>query len=219
MLLAITRRFRFGSEVEDSIKAMQPPKPPDDGKAQQQAMDQQKQMNEQALQMKQQQAEMAIQKKAMQAEMAQQQQDADLSVREMQLKAEQKIFQIQQQLAQKTMALEAGQHSLNLESQSQEIDAQQRDVDSQQKDVDAQQSEMDAASKPAGKAKQKAPRAPDISELRMLMGTMAQNMIQSDQRQEKMLSALAQAITAPRRRKAIRGQDGKLEAVEEEMVG
>lgn len=218
MLLAITRRFRFGSEVEDSIKAMQPPKPPEDGKAQQQAMEQQKQLAEQSLQMKQQQAEMQIQKKAMQAEMQQKQAEMDLSVREMQLKGEQQIFQMQQQLAEKTVSLHAGHESLKLDQQSQDIDAQQRDVDSQQKDVDAQQSEMEAASKPAGKAKPKAQGAPDLSELRVLMGTMAQNMIQSDQRQEKMLEALAKAITAPKRRRAIRGADGKLESVEEEMV-
>lgn len=35
MLLAIIRRFRFGPELEDIIKAMQPPKPQDDGKEQQ----------------------------------------------------------------------------------------------------------------------------------------------------------------------------------------
>lgn len=34
MLLAITRRFRFGSEIEDQIKAMKAPPPEDDGKAQ-----------------------------------------------------------------------------------------------------------------------------------------------------------------------------------------
>lgn len=33
MLLTIVRRFRFGTEVEDEIKAMQPPKPKDDGSA------------------------------------------------------------------------------------------------------------------------------------------------------------------------------------------
>jgi hypothetical protein len=32
MMLAIVRRYRFGSEIEDYIKAMVPPKPPDDGK-------------------------------------------------------------------------------------------------------------------------------------------------------------------------------------------
>jgi hypothetical protein len=34
MMLAITRRFRFGSEIEDYIKAMKQPQPPDDGKEQ-----------------------------------------------------------------------------------------------------------------------------------------------------------------------------------------
>lgn len=33
MMLAIVRRFRFGTEIEDYIKQMQAPKPPDDGKA------------------------------------------------------------------------------------------------------------------------------------------------------------------------------------------
>lgn len=33
MLLGVVRRYRFGSEVEDYIKAMQQPKPQDDGKA------------------------------------------------------------------------------------------------------------------------------------------------------------------------------------------
>lgn len=33
MMLAIVRRFRFGPEIEDYIKAMKPPTPPDDGKA------------------------------------------------------------------------------------------------------------------------------------------------------------------------------------------
>ena len=42
MLLAIVRRFRFGPELEDIIKAMQAPKPPDEGdaKAKQQETDQ-----------------------------------------------------------------------------------------------------------------------------------------------------------------------------------
>lgn len=33
MLLTVVRRFRFGTEIEDQIKGMQPPKPPGDGKA------------------------------------------------------------------------------------------------------------------------------------------------------------------------------------------
>jgi hypothetical protein len=36
--------------------------------------------------------------------------------------------------------------------------------------------------------------------------------------QEQMLTALTQAITAPRTKKAIRGTDGKIEAVEERVA-
>lgn len=49
MMLAIVRRFRFGAEIEDYIKAMQAPKQPDDGKAGE-AAKQQQAMKEQQLQ-------------------------------------------------------------------------------------------------------------------------------------------------------------------------
>lgn len=46
MMLAIVRRFRFGPEIEDYVKQMQAPKPPDDGKAQ--AAQQQAQRDQEA---------------------------------------------------------------------------------------------------------------------------------------------------------------------------
>lgn len=49
MLLSITRRFRFGQEIEDQVKQMQPPKQEDDGEAQKaaaQAQAQQQQLGE-----------------------------------------------------------------------------------------------------------------------------------------------------------------------------
>lgn len=55
MMLAIVRRFRFGDEIEDYIKQMQPPKPPDDGsaaKAKQAEMDGQIKQQELALKAK-----------------------------------------------------------------------------------------------------------------------------------------------------------------------
>lgn len=46
MLLAITRRFRFGSELEEQLKKMQPPQPQDNGEKEKMAMDlQAKQMD------------------------------------------------------------------------------------------------------------------------------------------------------------------------------
>ena len=99
------------------------------------------------------------------------------------------------------------------------MDAQQRDVESQQHEVDEQQREAEAASKPAPKAKAKPAATPDLSELRMLIGTMAQHMIQSDQRQEKTLSTLIKAVTAPKRRKIVRDPvTGRPVGMEEEMV-
>jgi len=76
MMLAIVRRYRFGSEIEDYIKAMQPPKPPDDGKDK---------------------AAQAAEGKAMQAEMKAQQSDmkaaqADAQVKQIQDEAKLKDF-------------------------------------------------------------------------------------------------------------------------------
>lgn len=42
MLLAIVRRYRFGSEIEDQINAMKPPEQKDDGSKQKMAMEQEK---------------------------------------------------------------------------------------------------------------------------------------------------------------------------------
>ena len=57
MLLAITRRFRFGPEIEDTILKMQAPKPPDDGKEAEAAAEQAKQQQEMAKMQMQQQAD------------------------------------------------------------------------------------------------------------------------------------------------------------------
>jgi len=68
MLLAITRRFRFGSEIEDYIKEMQPPKPDDGGKGVQAQVEHAK------IQAEQQRAQMELQQK--QAEMQAETQEA-----------------------------------------------------------------------------------------------------------------------------------------------
>jgi hypothetical protein len=67
MLLTIMRRFRFGVDIEDMIKQMKPPQPPQDGKAQ--ALQQQAKLDEQKMQMEQQNRQADMQAK--QADMAQ----------------------------------------------------------------------------------------------------------------------------------------------------
>lgn len=49
MLLAITKKFRFGDEIEEILHSMQEPKPKDDGKAAQAAMDAQQKEKDRAL--------------------------------------------------------------------------------------------------------------------------------------------------------------------------
>jgi hypothetical protein len=103
-LLFVVRRFRMGSEIEDYIKAMQAPKPEDDGKGaeaqakmQEQQMQMQKQMAMSEVQMKQKQAEMALQEKAMQVEMEQKQREMQLQMRELELKLKEQELALQQQ--------------------------------------------------------------------------------------------------------------------------
>lgn len=96
MLLTIVRRFRFGTEVEDSIKAMQPPKPKDDGTAgeTQQAM-----------------AELQ-QKHA--AEMAQMQQDAQQADQDRQFQAQEALAHERAESARKMGELQQ-KHAAELE--------------------------------------------------------------------------------------------------------
>lgn len=76
MLMAITRRFRFGPEIEDQIAQMKAPPPPDDGKAQAQA-------EQQAVQA-QQQAQMQIAQGKMQMDQAKLQADGQSKAAELQ---------------------------------------------------------------------------------------------------------------------------------------
>lgn len=78
MLLAIVRRYRFGNEFEDQLKAMKPPQPKDDGTQQKMAMEKQKHD-----------AEMQAQQVDQQAKQSELQQKAQLAEREAQLKIEQ----------------------------------------------------------------------------------------------------------------------------------
>jgi hypothetical protein len=74
MLLAITRRFRFGSDIEDYIKQMKAPPPEDDGKAAE-------------IQQIQEKAQAEVQKAQSEAQKVQ----VDSQLREMELRAEQQL--------------------------------------------------------------------------------------------------------------------------------
>lgn len=97
MLLAITRRFRFGNEIEDYIKQMQAPAPQDDGK--QAEMQAKMQMEQQKMQMdaQQKQAEMqaAQQEKAVDLQMDRQRDAEKLQLEMAKIQAERETAAMQ----------------------------------------------------------------------------------------------------------------------------
>jgi hypothetical protein len=106
LLLAVVRRYRFGAEIEDYIKAMQPPKPPDEGtreaeaKLQAEQMQHQQQMAQQALQMQQQKAALELDTQRQQQERDAMNRELDLYRREIELQIEEERFTARQAIAQ-----------------------------------------------------------------------------------------------------------------------
>lgn len=117
ILLAITQRFRFGREVEDSIREMAAPQPQTDGgeaaKAQAQQAQAQADMQRIQAEAKASQEEVDGKLRLLQAELAAKQQELDLKARELQMRQtelERKAQQSAQEHAQK-MELMVLQHS------------------------------------------------------------------------------------------------------------
>jgi hypothetical protein len=99
MLLAITRRFRFGTDIEDYIKQMKAPPPEDDGKA----------AAAQEAQQKQAEMQQAHQAELQQAREAMQKAEVDAQLREMELKSQQQLEkqQLKAEFAAALAAIEA----------------------------------------------------------------------------------------------------------------
>lgn len=117
LLLFIARRFRFGSEIEDYIQAMQPPKPPEQDKTQE--VEAQKKSALQEVEHAKKQSEMSIKEKAMQAQMDHSKREMDLQLREHQLKIDQEKMAMTHEANQNAMQMqhERQQESLNSKGQ------------------------------------------------------------------------------------------------------
>lgn len=96
MLLAITRRFRFGTEIEDEINAMQPPKPEDDGKAAEQAK---MQMEQEAHKLEMQAKQFDQQTKAQEAQLRLQAEQLKSQTDQMRAQAEQSRITLEMEAA------------------------------------------------------------------------------------------------------------------------
>jgi hypothetical protein len=70
MLLAIIRRFRFGPELEDHVKAMKAPQPPDDGKAKAEQVKQEMEREKHQFEMQKSKADFELDMQSKQADLA-----------------------------------------------------------------------------------------------------------------------------------------------------
>ena len=193
MLLTITRRFRFGTEIEDQIKQMQPPKPEengDQGAAQQKALQDQQKLMQQQMQLQQQEQELALQAKTMAAEKMLLEKRIDLELREIQLKSEQSKLALKTQVESQKVATDGKL------AQMQNQKFKTENVVNQKADATIGQG---------------------VKDLKGMVQTLVQAVGQQAERQAETVQALVKAMTAPRKRKAIRGKDGKIESMEEEV--
>ncbi len=226
MMLAISRRFRFGNEIEDYLKQMKAPPPADDGGKQQAAQAaQQAQAMQAQMQMQQKQGEMALQVKTMQDEKALLEKKVDLELRELQLKADQEKFVLMQQVAQEKQAMRDQVHSVKVSTDDKvrtlkEVGAKREAQAAHLADtklassvgaiqsVTEQMKEINLQSN-----------AGQISQFTQQMLEINQHLLQAVQAQaqqtSQVLGDLKHAIAAPKVRKAVRGKDGRIEGMVE----
>jgi hypothetical protein len=109
MLLGIVRRYRFGTEVEDQIKAMQPPKPQDDGKDAKAALDGEK-------------AKIELERTAMAEEKKLLAKEHNLELRELKLELDRQLFQIEQKAAAEQQKVVEARNDLKLQEHMHEVE-------------------------------------------------------------------------------------------------
>lgn len=211
MLVAISRRFRFGDIVEDQLDKMQPPKPkPEDNGAemakqqlaaqQQEVAGQQKQMQLQAenLQLKTQLQD--LQAKQQLADQGQQldKRSTDLDVRELALNSDKELFRLEQQRAAETLSNKAQGETQKLEHKRQLTGLESKQAKTEQGVAKAVDSKTGQA---VGQLK---------DGLKQVADTVAEHTEQIKQ--------IAKLASAPRRRKAIRDAKGVLIGAEDEVM-
>lgn len=202
MMLAISRRFRFGSEIEDYLKQMKAPPPESDGgKGQEAALKQMQQVMMQQVQMKQQEGQNALKMQSMESEKALLEKKIDLELREIQLKADQEKFALAQQTAQDRLTMRDQVHSVKTGAEE-----SVRKVKEQ-----GSQREQQVAKQATGDVKRV---TQQVTQLGSALTTIQR---QAEQTQSLLQEILAVA-KAPRVKRAVRGADGKIERVEEEVA-
>lgn len=208
MLLFIARRYRFGDELEDSINAMQPPKPEDDGKAkeaemQQKMMELDKQHAVKEIDYKKKESEMQLKEQAMQHTMDAKQREMDLHLKEMALQVKEHQFGMQQ-------TVEKGMLDVHKERATEQISTKQQLQSMQEKKFNTEA----VVNKKTDTAMHQVTQA--VKQVQVL-GQALQDVQRQAEETKALLEHLIKAVSAKRIKKPIRGRDGRIERVEEEM--
>ena len=201
ILMMISKAYpRFGAQIEDLIKNMQAPKPPDEQGAEQ--VQKEKEMASKELEMQKKMAETDIKMKEVDFMAKAKQKEMDLQLREAQLQVDTQVFGMQQQTAEQSLSNQA-----QLEGQK---------LDFKQKEAALQNGKFKTENVANQKVDQGLQKG--IGEMKAMVQQLVQVVGQQQQQTQKLVEGLSKALTAPRVRKAIRGKDGRLEAVEEQVA-
>lgn len=213
MMLAIVRRFRFGPEIEDHIKAMQAPKPPDDGKdaaAEKQAMQQQQMHKDAQTAQEKIKSEATISQlqtalKAADEEKSLIARKADLDVRELKVSVAEDALKIQEE------------RSIEKIQTKEQVSTVRNSADQRVKSIQeagSKREQMVAKSANDGVTQLHG----TIQQLVELQTKLLEAIAQQSQQNQETMVGVVKAVTAPRRNKAIRGKDGKIEATLSEIA-
>ena len=210
MLLTIVRRFRFGPEVEDMIRAMKQPAPPEQAKQQ---MEQMKQQMEQQMQQIQQQAEQAVNEAKGQATAAQTElqksnyekdvlkRETALELKQIKLDAEQAQFELEKKYTERMIAERSQTENMKLDTKKQ--------VSALENGKFKTESVVDKKVADVGRNLQGT-----VDKLVQAQQQIAEVVVQQSQE----IAEVKKLASAKRIRKAIRGKDGRIERTEEELA-
>lgn len=201
ILLAIAKRFRFGSEIEDILKQMKPPQPEgDNGQAEIQKA--QAQMQQMQAQMQQKEQAMQQQVKQIEGEKSLLEKKVELDLREIKLNAQEAELQMREQVATERQTLREDKFKTTV-SATDKVRSANEKVAKQGEQV-AQQADSKVA--------QGIQVLQDtMQEFIKMQGEFLKAITQAIEN-DKHLETVVKAITAPR--KVTRGKDGKVEGTE-----
>lgn len=216
MLLAITRRFRFGNEIEDQINAMQPPKQEDDGAAQkaQQQLQQESEARASA-ESKLQQKELELTNEKVGRELDGR--AAELKLERTQLDYDKDVFKLEKQAAQESVVRNAQSASKELDHKKTVVGLEQKALGEKQnvaKTVDSKLAEGIRGLQQSVEVMAKNSPAALIEQ----MAQVNNQLVQAISAQSEQVQRLTETMSRPKRKKAIRGPDGSIVEMVEESV-